>query len=103
MRLDTRGWDRRRRWLATLAVLALGASVTVPSTWAAFSATTANSANTMAAGSVSLTDNDTDAAMLNLSGMTPGATDTKCLQVTYTGTLPSLVRAYATTSATGLD
>jgi hypothetical protein len=41
--------------------------------------------------------------MFSMTGMTPGSTDTGCINVTYTGSLPSLVRLYGTTTGTGLD
>jgi hypothetical protein len=94
----------RRKLLASVAVLATAAALlAVLSTFSAFSGTTANSGNSAAAGTVTLTDNDSGAAMFSMSSLKPGDTDTRCLQVTYTGSLPSLVRLYGTTAGTGLD
>jgi predicted ribosomally synthesized peptide with SipW-like signal peptide len=72
-------------------------------TWAAFTATTDNSGNSFSAGSVTLSDNDSGAAMLTLTSAAPGATDTGCIRVSYTGSLPATVRLYGTTTGTGLD
>ena len=41
--------------------------------------------------------------MLSLSGAKPGDSDTSCIVVSYSGTLPASVRLYGTTSGTGLD
>jgi hypothetical protein len=82
---------------------------------AVFTGTTSNSANTWAAGTVSLTDDDggnsptTGMAMfstaVSTSNLTPGNTGTHCIMVTYDGSLASLtaVKLYATGLAgTGL-
>jgi predicted ribosomally synthesized peptide with SipW-like signal peptide len=79
-----------------LALLVLGGLVAVSgaATYSAFSSQTSNSANTFAAGTVLLTDNDLDGAMLSLSNAQPGASDTSCILVTYSGSLTSTVRLY---------
>jgi alternate signal-mediated exported protein len=71
--------------------------------WAAFTATTTNSGNSVTSGTVAISDSDSSAAMFSLSGMTAGSTDTGCIKVTYTGSLASQVRLYGTTTGTGLD
>jgi predicted ribosomally synthesized peptide with SipW-like signal peptide len=86
----------------TLLVVALLGVVAAIGTWSAFSSTTENPGNTFSAGSVSLTDNDSGSAMFNMTNMVPGATDTGCIKVSYTGTLTSNVRLYGTTSGSGL-
>jgi 6-phosphogluconolactonase (cycloisomerase 2 family) len=90
--------------LLTAAVLCLVALLLLSaSTFSAFSGATGNPANTLSAGTVSLTDNDAGEAMFALSNLTPGDTDSGCMQVTYTGSLPALVRLSGTTTGTGLD
>jgi hypothetical protein len=93
-------WRRRSvrgRLLATAAVvLALG--VAVGSSTAAFTATTQNSNNSIATGTVAIGDNDAGAALLALNNARPGDSDTGCIKVTYTGSLSSSVRLYATTT-----
>jgi hypothetical protein len=67
----------------------------------AFSNTTSNSANTAAAGTVTLTDNDAGSALFTgLANLVPGDSDSGCLQVTYSGTLPALVRLHQATTGT---
>ena len=86
--------------LATLAVLAVAAGI---GTWAAFSSATTNTGNAFRAGSVTIGDNDAGGSVLSLTNAQPGATDTGCVVVTYTGSLPATVRLYGQTAGTGLD
>src|SRR4051812_14821352 len=78
-----------------LAVLGSGTMVWRASD-AAFSATTSNSPNSWSAGQVAITDDDSTAAMFNVSGLKPGSTGFKCIAVTYTGNIASSVKLYAT-------
>jgi hypothetical protein len=64
--------------------------------WATFVSTSPVPGNSFAAGSVQLGDNDSGAAMFSVSGMNPGDSYTKCIAVTYSGSLPAGVRLYAT-------
>ena len=66
------------------------------STLASFTGTTKNSANATTAGSVVVTDDDGGLALFGVTGLTAGATGTKCIVVTYGGSLTSAVRVYAT-------
>ena len=94
----------RARLLGSLAVLVLVAALLgAASTFSAFTGTTADAGNTFAAGTVVIGDNDSGSASLSMSNARPGDTDTTCIQVTSTGTLPSLVRLYGTTGGSGLD
>jgi hypothetical protein len=90
---------RQRPGIAVLVPLALLASsaVVYQASNAAFTGTTANPSNAWASGTVSLTDNDSGVALFNATGLKPGSTDTKCMVVTYTGSLTAAVRLYATT------
>jgi hypothetical protein len=89
--------------LATaLAVTAIG-SLAGASTWSAFNELTANPGNSFEAGTVSIRDDDDGAAMFNgLTNLKPGDTATRCLVVTYDGSLPASVRLHGTTGGTGL-
>lgn len=68
--------------------------------YSSFTGTTSNTGNSFAAGSVILSDNDSNTAMLALSNAKPGDSDTSCIKVTYTGSLSSTVRIYGTISGT---
>ena len=93
----------RRKLLASALALALLATLQgLRMTWSAFSGAAGNTASNVVAGSVALTDNDSGSAMFTMSGMVPNDTDTSCIKVTSTGTLPSLVKLYGTVSGTGL-
>jgi hypothetical protein len=81
------------------AVLASGAMVW-QSSYSAFSATTASPTNNWSAGTVALSDDDSDTAMFTASNLKPGATGTKCIAVTSTGSLASTVKLYGTNYAT---
>ena len=87
-----------RKILLTLLVLGALATVGGAATFSAFSSTTTNAANSFAAGTVQLTDNDLGAAMLSLSNAQPGAADTSCVLVTYSGSLSSAVTLYGSVS-----
>jgi hypothetical protein len=86
--------------IALLAAVAAGAG---SYTLAAFVATTDNTGDSIASGTVRVSDNDTGSALLALTTALPGATDTGCIKVTYNGSLASTVRLYGTTGGSGLD
>ena len=68
----------------------------IGSTFSAFRAGAFNSGNSIASGSVKLTDNDSGSAMFSLGSATTGDSDTSCIKVSYQGSLPATVRQYAT-------
>jgi hypothetical protein len=71
--------------------------------YAAFTASTANAANSFEAGSVDLVDDDASSAMFNAAGLVPGDELVHCITVTYTGDIvPTAVRMYGSTAGTGL-
>lgn len=101
-------WDRDRPSLSarvglTMLVLALLGMVVGLGTLSAFSDTTSNTGNAFDAGSVTIVDDDSGSAMLTITNGKPGDSDTGCIVVTFTGTLPSTVTLYGTTGGTGLD
>lgn len=85
--------------LTALCVGALG-SLAAMGVFGAFSSTTTNAGNTITAGTVSIADNDAGAAMYSLTNAKPGESVSKCIKVTYTGSLDADVHLY-TTSAIG--
>lgn len=90
--------DRRLAGLAASVVLGLAASglLVVKGTEAAFTSSTHNAANSWTSGSVAISDNDSGTAMFTATNLAPGATETRCITLSYTGTLASLVKLYAT-------
>ncbi|MFJ6131730.1 hypothetical protein N5P18_01790 [Janibacter terrae] len=81
--------------LATpVAVLVAGGMVWQAS-YAAFSGQTRNSGNEWSTGSVALTDDDNGSARFVADNMVPGATETKCITVKATASVPGRVKGYA--------
>jgi hypothetical protein len=74
--------------------LAVAVALVWQSSYAAFSATTDNGVNNWSAGSVALSDNDSTTAMFNATGLKPGDTGERCIQVTKTGSLAGTVKLY---------
>jgi hypothetical protein len=83
-----------RRGLLSLLVIGLVAAA-IGGSYAAFFSTTASGANTFSVGTVNIGDNDAGAAMYSLSDQKPGDSVTKCVKVTYTGSLAATVKLYA--------
>lgn len=99
----------RRRDRAAIRLMAIATALllvvffVLGSSRAAFSATAANSSNSLASGTVALTDDDAGAAMFDgLVGLAPLDTEERCVQVQYTGSLdPGPVVVYATGAPSG--
>ena len=98
------GWRLVPVLLAVAGVL-VASNMVWKASKAAFSATTSNGTNTFATGTVSLTDNDSNAVLYNVNGLGPGDTGTQCIRVTYTGSLRSAVKLYGSgeTATNSLD
>jgi hypothetical protein len=79
--------------IAPAAILVAGLMVWQGSA-AAFTAQTRNSGNNWQTGSVSLTDDDSGSARFGVQNLTPMATDTKCITVTSTSSVPGVVKLY---------
>ncbi len=85
---------RLRKFLIVMVVAGL-AGTAVGVIHAAFFATTGNTGSSFGSGSVILTDNDANGAVLSLSAANPGATDSGCIRASYSGSLPATVKHYA--------
>jgi hypothetical protein len=105
--VQTRRPSRRFAKVASLvaipAAVAVSGLVVSQASYSAYSATTQNPTNNWATGSVALSDDDGGTAAFTVSNLKPGATRTKCIAVTSTGSLPSTVKLYATNQATTKD
>jgi hypothetical protein len=84
---------RNKVLASVLAVAALG-SVVALGVFGLFSATTQNAGNEISSGTVALSDNDAGSAQFNITAAKPGDTWTRCIKVTYNGSLPADVRIY---------
>jgi predicted ribosomally synthesized peptide with SipW-like signal peptide len=90
--------SRTRKLLTSAIVLGATGAVAGAGTFSAFTSTTSNPSNEFKAGTVTLTDNDLGVSALTLSNAMPGASTTGCIQVTYSGSLASTVKLYASVS-----
>lgn len=80
-------------------LLASGALVWGAS-YSAFSATTTNPTNNWSAGTVSLSDDDSNTAMFTAANLVPGSTGSQCIAVTSSGSAASAVKLYGTAPTT---
>lgn len=60
----------------------------------AFSSTTSNPNNDFSSGTVTIADNDSNQSLYTVTDQKPGDSVTRCIRVTYTGSLDSEVRLY---------
>jgi hypothetical protein len=97
--------ERVIRWrrFGVLGLLGLLVPAAGAITFAAYTATNANTGDRLEAGSVKLTDNGDGSSLMSLSGAVPGNTASACIKVTYNGSLPASVRLHGTTTGSGLD
>jgi hypothetical protein len=84
----------RNKLLTSALVVAVLGSVAALGVFGLFSATTQNSGNEISSGTVALTDNDAGSAQLNIVGAKPGDSWTRCIKVTYNGSLPADIHSY---------
>lgn len=83
------------------AALLMLTVLTISRSQAAFSATTENTNNTFSTGSISLTDDDSDAAMFTVTNMQPATPVVECIELTYAGGLPTAeFRMYGSSTGT---
>jgi hypothetical protein len=82
---------------AALAVTAAGCAVafSLQGTQAAWTATTSSKAE-FSAGTIAIGTDSNVAVPFSATGLTPGQSASKCIVVTYTGTIESQVRLYLT-------
>jgi hypothetical protein len=91
--------------VAPLAVMA-AAGVVWKASYSAFSAETRNSGNSWSTGVVALTDDDSGSARFNVTNLVPAQTETKCIKVTSSASVPGTVKLYIlnpVTSVVGLE
>src|SRR5262245_50582018 len=89
-----------RAIVSVLVVLLITAALI--GTRAAFSDTAGNSGNSLTAGTVLLSDNDTGVAAFDDIDLDPGESANSCITVTYAGDLDAVIRLYAATGGSGL-
>jgi hypothetical protein len=94
--------SRRGRRVVVPLVLLAAAALTATGTFSAFSSTSANSNNQYTAGTVYISDNDANGFLYQETGHAPGDVTSRCLTVTYTGSLPASVKVYTTDAMSGV-
>ena len=97
-------WGRKlgaRKLLATAMVVSGLGAVAGLGTFAAFSATDTNDGNTITTGTIAIAEHTgTGVALYSLTDQ-GGSASSKCVRVTYTGTLTGTVRLYVASPANG--
>jgi hypothetical protein len=91
---------RVAHWLAVPIAIVLSGATIGTASYAAFSATTVSPSSNWASGTVALSDDDSSTALFSATNLQPGATGTKCIAVTSTGSLASAVKLYGTGATT---
>jgi hypothetical protein len=91
---------RTRKLLLSLLVVGVIGAVAGWGAYSAFTATTTNSGNTITAGTVAITQHAGSTTLYSSSGAAPGSSIVKCVRVTYTGSLASSVKLYASAGIT---
>ena len=99
---DAHGAERTKGIVTIASALVIGL-IASGATWSAFNAQTTNAGNSFNSGTVTIADNDSDVAMFTATGMRPGASVSRCIKVTYTGSLTSGVKLYGATNNGGLE
>lgn len=94
---------RRRKILLTLLLLGCVGSVAGVGMWSAFTATTTNTGNSYASGTVIISQHAGATTLYDGSDKGPGSNGTTvaCVRVTYTGTLPATVKLYSSAVTNG--
>jgi hypothetical protein len=87
-------------WIAIPAAVLVSGLAIGGASYSAFSATTVNPTNNWTAGTVALSDDDSNTALFTATNLKPGSTGTKCIAVTSTGSLASAVKLYGTSATT---
>lgn len=101
---STRRPSRRTATIVSLiaipAAVAVSGLVVSQASYSAYSATTVNPTSNWASGTVALTDDDANTAAFTVSNIKPGATGSRCIVVSSSGSLASTVKLYGTGATT---
>jgi hypothetical protein len=91
------------KWAVVPVALMASGLLVWQSSYSAFSATAVNPSSNWTAGTVVLTDDDSNAALFTASALKPGDTGSKCIVVTSSGNLASTVKLYGAGYTTSSD
>ena len=84
------------RWSALPVGLIVSAALVWQASYAAFTAQTTNPTNNWTTGNVALTDDDSNTAMFNATALKGNSTGSRCITVTYNGSLTAAVKLFGT-------
>jgi hypothetical protein len=90
----------KRKLLLSMVTLGVVASVAAYGTYSAFTATTTNSGNSFAAGTVVISQHAGSTTLYTGGNKKPGDPAVACVRVSYTGSLDSVVKLYASSGIT---
>jgi predicted ribosomally synthesized peptide with SipW-like signal peptide len=95
--------DKKRKVLLTLLIVGVLGSVAAFGTYSAFTATTTNSGNSFAAGTVAIQDDSglSTALFPGITNQAPSGSTAKCIRIKYTGSLASTVHFYIPSASNG--
>jgi predicted ribosomally synthesized peptide with SipW-like signal peptide len=92
---------KARKFLLTALVVGGLSALVGLGTYSAFTATTTNSGNSISSGTVSINQHTGATTLYNVTNQKPGDTTTKCVRVTYGGSLTaSAVKLYTSAGIT---
>ncbi|QKS17477.1 hypothetical protein HUN59_15820 [Curtobacterium sp. Csp2] len=94
---------RLAAWIAVPAALVASGVVVSTASYSAFSDVTSNPTSNWTAGSVALSDDDSNTALFTVTNLKPGSTGSKCIAVTSSGSLPSAVKLYTSSLTSQKD
>jgi hypothetical protein len=101
MNATTNDAGKARKFLLTALVVGGLSALVGLGTYSAFTATTTNSGNNISSGSVKIDQHTGATTLYNVTNQKPGDATTKCLRVTYSGSITaSAVKLYASAGIT---
>jgi Camelysin metallo-endopeptidase len=92
--------DKVRKLLLTALTVGMVGTIAGFGVFAAFTDTNFNGPNEIASGTVRIDDNDTGVALYNVANRKPGDSSSRCIRVTYSGSLGAAVKLYVSSGIT---
>ncbi|MBX5469932.1 MAG: hypothetical protein IRZ21_08545 [Thermoleophilaceae bacterium] len=86
--------SKTRKFLLSVLAVGVAGSVAAFGVFSAFSTSTTNAGNSVTAGTVNVATNDAGQFLYNVANQKPGDSVTRCIKVTYTGSLDASVKLY---------
>jgi camelysin-like metallo-endopeptidase len=86
---------KTKKVVRTIVVAGVLCALVSIATFSAFSSQADNPGNNVSAGTVALADNDSGTALYSMANAKPGDSVTRCIKVSYTGSLTANVKFYA--------